>query len=145
MLCAMWSELVSFFLWHLTWGWYQLSMHILFLWFFLIIVIPMGLLRAGIYSLLLHIATSVWVCFLVYFLTVYVCHMPFASVDQYGVVYTHLYKVTLSFAVVYNVCVYLTALLLYAIMPIPRGRLIVALFLSGITSGLLVTHFISFG
>jgi|GEM_PF-3894198 len=145
MICAIWSELVSFFLWHLTWGWRQLFMHMLFLWFFLVIVIPMSWFRSLIYSIILHVATSTWIGFLLGFLVLYVCQIPVIGLERYSVVYSNIYMVTLSFAAVYNLCLYGTALLLHGVMPIPRSRLIVALFLSGVTSALLVTRFITFG
>ena len=138
------SEAVSFFLWHLTWGWRQLFLHTLFLWFFLVVVIPLGWMRSFFYSLFLHVLTSAWVCTLIAYLMFYWCRAAIPDLEQYTVVYTELHRVTLSFALEYNTALYLTALALHRWIPLPRFRLLVALFLSGVTSALLVTRFIFF-
>lgn len=145
MFCSLLARTVSFLLWHLTWGWRQLFIHFLFLWFFLVVVIPLGWIRSLVYSLLLHLITSAWVVGIIAYGLLYWCHVPIPDTAQYTLIYTELHTITLSFAAVYNGCIFVTALILHRLMPIPRFRLLVALFLSGVTSALLVTRFIFFG
>lgn len=117
----------------------------LFFWFCLAVVIPLGWIKSFFYSLILHIVTSTWIAILFGFLLLYVCHGTATDLERYAMVYTDLSKITLSFALVYNSFLYVTALLLHGLIPLPRFRLAVALFMSGITSALLVTRFIIFG
>lgn len=145
MFCTVSSQLISFFLWHLTWGWQQLFVHLIFLWFCLAVVIPYGWIRSLWYSLVLHCATSLWLSFIIGFILMYVCSMPIINPEQYAVVYTDIIRVTLSFALFYNSCLFVTALLLHGLTPIPRTRLAVALCMSGITSALLAARFITLG
>ncbi len=145
MLCTLTSDLVSFFLWHLTWGWQQLILHAMFFWFSLAIVVPYGWLRSLWYSLVLHLVTSLWLAFTIGFILMFLCNVPIADADRYAIVYSETQRVTLSFALFYNCALFLSALMLRGLMPIPRTRLAVALFMSGITSALLVARLISFG
>lgn len=145
MFCAASSQLISFFLWHLTWGWQQLFVHVLFFWFCLAIVVPYSWLRSLWYTLVLHVLTTFWLGLTIGFVMMYVCKLSVTHLEQYAVVYTDVIRVTLSFAFFYNICLFITALLLRGLMPIPRTRLVVALCMSGITSALLVARFIAFG
>jgi hypothetical protein len=145
MMCTLISDLVSFFLWHLTWGWQQLIIHCMLFWFCLAIVVPLGWLRSLWYALALHVVTSLWLSFVIGFILMFLCNAPIADAERYAVVYSETQRVTLSFALFYNASIFLSALLLRSVMPIPRVRLAVALFMSGITSALLVARFISFG
>jgi hypothetical protein len=144
MLCAFASDMVSFFLWHLTWGWHQLIIHCMIFWFCLAIVMPCGWLRSLWYTLVLHVVTSVWISFLIGFIVIFICNAPITNTERYAIVYTEIQRVTLSFAVFYNTAIFLSALMLHRLMPIPRTRLAMALLMSGITSALLVARLISF-
>jgi hypothetical protein len=145
MFCAVTSQLISFFLWHLTWGWYQLCLHSIFLWFSLALVIPCGWFRAFWYSLVLHLATTLWLSFIIGFVMMFICKLSVLDQEQYAIVYAETQRITLSFAFFYNLSLFTTALLLRGLIPIPRTRLFVALCMSGITSALLITRFIVFG
>lgn len=145
MLCTLTSDLVSFFLWHLTWGWQQLILHCIFFWFALAIVVPYGWMRSLWYSLVLHLVTSVWLAFFIGFILMFLCNVPVDDAERYAIVYSETQRISLSFALFYNCALFLSALLLRGLMPIPRTRLMMALFMSGIMSALLVARLISFG
>lgn len=144
MICTWMSPVVSFFLWHLTWGWRQLFCHIIFFWFFLSVVIPLSWIRSFIYSLFFHTVTTIILSFSIGLLLTYGCFIPIEDIKSYSTVYTDIQKTTLSFALGYNLCLYVVILLLKNLFPLPMGRLIVVLFLSGITSALIVPRFIFF-
>jgi hypothetical protein len=145
MLCALATDIISFFLWHLTWGWQQLIIHSMFFWFCLAVVVPYGWFRSLWYSVLLHLVTSLWLSFAIGFILIFICNTPVENFERYAIVYTETQRVTLSFAAFYNSALFLSALMLRGLMPIPLIRLAVALFMSGITSALLVARLISFG
>ena len=145
MFCAIASPIISFFLWHLTWGCNQLVLHLFCLWFFLALVIPCRWLRAFGYSLVLHCITTAWLTFVIGFLMMFVCKIPVENQESYLLVYTEVQRITLSFAFFYNLCLFITAFLCHCLMPIPHIRLAVALIMSGITSALLIARFITFG
>ena len=142
--CEWTLPFVSFFLWHLTWGWRQLLCHILFLSFFLFIVIPLSWSRSLLYSLFFHCITTIVIVFCMKFIVMACDVAPAYNTEAYVTIYTNIQRVTLLFALEYNICMYCIVALLKDIFQIPLGRLVVVLFLSGITSALTVPFFIHF-
>jgi hypothetical protein len=136
-------KVISFLLWHLTWGWRQLVINSLLEWFFLIVMTPFTILHAAMYTIFLHVFTTA-VCIASIGIYTMHCHIDIQSIQEYVVLYSDIQRVTIPFALGYNTIMYGIVLLMHPLIPVMRFRLAVILLLSAVISALLVPVFIDF-
>ena len=129
--------LISFWLWHFTWGWTQGIMNVFLTWVFLKVVSGVRFLHAGFLAVASHICVTLVYTLFVVGLLVYLLDYQFGDVDSYMVVYGQRQLISLSFAFVYGILQYGFFVVVRRVYQVPLAGVLVVVVLSNTISALI--------
>lgn len=135
---------ISIWLWHFTWGWTQVTCSAIITGIFLSILAKVSWLQSVILSLIAHVSVSLIFSAFMYLFFLHGCELDFIETDEYMMVYTHLYRVTFSFALLYGCLLSLFFTLFNYAYSLKLTRVYVAVMISSILSALIAPYFICF-
>jgi hypothetical protein len=135
---------MSIWLWHFTWGWTQVTLSALLTGIFLWLLAKTSWLQSVILSLIAHVSVSVIFSAFVYIFFLHGCELDFIDTDEYMMVYTQIYRVTLSFALLYGFLLSLFFTVFNYAYALKLTRVYAAVMISSILSAIIAPYFICF-